>query len=156
MGWTQLNFGKYKGKTLPQIVFADPDWFFWAWEDGVFANRSLYMSEAQKIHRRATNIRVPQRGPEKLVVEYTIHPSSGALAKAEIVPESRPPHMGASPTHCRDVIDLSVPRQIATYDKTGGKLLVKLIKEHILGGSKKRLTKKICEEFFDNIANFWV
>jgi len=30
MAWSTLPFGKHKGKTLPQIVFADPDWFFWA------------------------------------------------------------------------------------------------------------------------------
>jgi uncharacterized protein (DUF3820 family) len=29
MGWTAVPFGKYKGKTLPEIVFRDIDWFFW-------------------------------------------------------------------------------------------------------------------------------
>jgi hypothetical protein len=36
MAWSTLNFGKHAGKTLPQIVFADPDWFFWAIETNVF------------------------------------------------------------------------------------------------------------------------
>jgi uncharacterized protein (DUF3820 family) len=28
MTWTPMKFGKYQGKTLPEIIFADPDWFF--------------------------------------------------------------------------------------------------------------------------------
>jgi hypothetical protein len=28
--WLQLRFGKHEGKTLPQIVLSDPDYFFWA------------------------------------------------------------------------------------------------------------------------------
>jgi hypothetical protein len=29
--WGEVNFGKWrdKGKTLPQVLVADPDWFFW-------------------------------------------------------------------------------------------------------------------------------
>ena len=30
MIWTTLNFSRHVGKTLPQILFSDPDWFFWA------------------------------------------------------------------------------------------------------------------------------
>jgi hypothetical protein len=29
MIWTTVPFGKHQGKTLPQIVIDDPDWFFW-------------------------------------------------------------------------------------------------------------------------------
>ncbi len=155
MGWTPLNFGKYKGKTLPQIVLADPDWFFWAWEERVFVDKGL-MSEAQKIYRRATNIRIPQSGREKLIVEYIIHPSVEKFVTAEIIPESRPEHERVILSLRKEVFDLSVPRQIAPYDKIGGKLLVELIKRYVFGDSKKRMTKKICEEFFDDDANFWV
>ena len=28
--WTQLTNTKHKGKTLPQVIFNDPDYFFWA------------------------------------------------------------------------------------------------------------------------------
>jgi len=30
MTWTELPFGKYVGMTLPQVLFTDPGWFFWA------------------------------------------------------------------------------------------------------------------------------
>ena len=46
MAWTELNFGKHAGKSLPQILFADPDWFFWAVDNNVFANRPALSQEA--------------------------------------------------------------------------------------------------------------
>ena len=30
MSWSTVPFGKYKGKTLPEIIVCDLDWFFWA------------------------------------------------------------------------------------------------------------------------------
>jgi hypothetical protein len=27
--WSKLYFGKHVGKSLPQILFYDPDYFFW-------------------------------------------------------------------------------------------------------------------------------
>jgi hypothetical protein len=29
MRWSVMPFGKYKGKTFPEIIVRDPDWFFW-------------------------------------------------------------------------------------------------------------------------------
>ena len=29
MRWSTVPFGKYKGKTFPEIIVRDPDWFFW-------------------------------------------------------------------------------------------------------------------------------
>ena len=29
MHWSAVPFGKYKGKTFPEIIVRDPDWFFW-------------------------------------------------------------------------------------------------------------------------------
>jgi hypothetical protein len=28
--FSELPFGKYTGLTLPQVLFMDPGWFFWA------------------------------------------------------------------------------------------------------------------------------
>ena len=35
MNWTTINFGKHQGKTLPQVILDDADWFFWAYENKV-------------------------------------------------------------------------------------------------------------------------
>jgi hypothetical protein len=40
MIWPQLHFGHFKGRTLPQVVFIDSDYFFWAHEDGALSGRA--------------------------------------------------------------------------------------------------------------------
>jgi hypothetical protein len=34
--WIDLWFEKHKGKTLPQVMFTDPGWFFWARDEEIF------------------------------------------------------------------------------------------------------------------------
>jgi len=155
MDWKVVNFGKYKGKgkTLPQIVFDDPDWFFWACENNVFKNDGKLKGEADEMFKKATRIKIPQSGEQRLISEYFIHPPTGKFATMHLVPESQPPHTGSSPAFRRQVIDLSIPRQIAPYDKLGAGNLVSQVKG-ILFGQKGRLTKRNCEEFFDNDDNF--
>ncbi len=33
--WTRLRFGKHKGKTLLQVIFTDPSYFFWFFDEWV-------------------------------------------------------------------------------------------------------------------------
>ncbi len=61
----QLEFGEHKGKSLPQVIFSDPDWFFWAYETRIF--KGAQEDEAREIYRKATSIKIPQKGPESLV-----------------------------------------------------------------------------------------
>jgi hypothetical protein len=65
MKWTEVPFGKHEGKTLPQILVSDPDWFFWMRPK--FYGR--LGDEARDLARKATAIKIP--GPNgKKVVEY--------------------------------------------------------------------------------------
>lgn len=154
MSWTNINFGKYKGKTLPQIIFADPDWFFWACEKDVFRDRPSLAHEAQDIYRKARRIRIPQSGGETLVAEYYLDPSNKLLADVRIVSESRREHTGSSPTQRLSVIDLAFTRQQKEHDKQGGKILISRLKQIVFGNQRYRLTKEKCEEFFSDNSNF--
>ena len=60
MAWTKLWFSKHKGKTLPQVMFSDPDWFFWAFENGVFGEKGRLEAEAKDVYRKAQSIKIPQ------------------------------------------------------------------------------------------------
>jgi hypothetical protein len=58
MHWSVVPFGKYQGKSFPEIIIRDPDWFFWALP-------KLYgklAEEAQELARRARSIKIPRRG----------------------------------------------------------------------------------------------
>ena len=71
----------------------------------------------------------------------------------QLVPSDRPPHEGLSATWRGHAIDLEAARQIKGYDKTGGAILVKSVKAIIYPGAK-RITRAMCEGFFDDDANF--
>jgi hypothetical protein len=157
MPWTSISFGEHQGKTLPQIIFKDPDWFFYLYNRGAFDNKSAEeKEEADQVYRKAKNISVPQiYEEERSIVEYICHPSTGKIGTLRIVPESRPPHEGSSPIFRRDKIDLEIPREIAGgKDKQGNKNMIKALKHYLLGNERIHLTKKRCEEFFENNDNF--
>jgi hypothetical protein len=155
MSWTELNFGKHAGKSLPQVLFADPDWFFWAVDNNVFAKRPAISREAEILNTRARNIKIPAAEAGTMTVEYVVHRPTGKFSHFDLVPREREePHDGSSPTFRSNVIDMSVPRQIAQYDKLGCRSLISSLKFHVFGSKSARITKERAEAFFSNKANF--
>ncbi len=152
--WTKLGFGKYKGKTLPRIVFMDPDYFFWAHEEKMFTGPIA--PEANRIAFRATRIRIPQRTRGRLVAVYRLHRPTGTFGGLELIPESQAcddDEPSFRPLR-NDVIDLSVPHQIKRYDKSGEALLIRNVKFYLFGSGRARLTSAKCEGFFEDDRNF--
>lgn len=156
MPWTPLTFGKHEGKTLPQILFTDPDWFFWACEAGAFQNHGLELqAEAERIHAKATSIRIPQTGPDRLHVEYLLSENTSACIGLRIVGENyRDPAPDPLSTERADHIDLSYPRQLRGYDKGRYKVFISSFKHHYFGNASATMTRQRCEAFFDDGSNF--
>ncbi len=150
MAWSIVNFGKYrgKGKSLPQIVFSDPDWFFWAVEEGVFSNKGALASEARLINLRARHIKISLTHGSNMRAEYIVHRPTMKFSHMELVPADRPHHEGSSPTFRKDIIDLSFPRQIAAYDKLGCAHMLSSAKIYLFGNKGARMTKKGLRGFF--------
>jgi hypothetical protein len=145
MPWSTLLFGKYAGHTLPEIILADPDWFFWALPKlyGKLAN------EAQYLARKARSIKIPKRYGKKLEVEYRYDCDQRfcgfAIVKANRARSrwtTRLPHL-----------DLALPLRRKKYDKRTGRIVVRDFRRNFFG-EHKRLTKERCERFFSNDANF--
>jgi hypothetical protein len=90
----------------------------------------------------------------KLIAEYLVHSPSGKFGDMQVVPATQPLHEASSRAFRKDVIDLSVPRNIAPYDKLGCWTLVSSAKYVLFGSASSRMTKERCEMFFDNPANF--
>ena len=136
-------------------MFKDPDWFFWAVEEGVFENKSnSILEQAEDLYKKATHIKIPNNPNGNLAVEYTIHPPTGKFSSFEIVPGSRPLHKGSSPAFRSKTIDMSAPRRIAKFDKLGCRNLLTSLKYYIFGDGSFKMTKKRCEEFFNEPNNF--
>jgi hypothetical protein len=152
MIWSPLKFGKYAGKSLPLIVFTAPDWFFWAWENDVFDKHGP-KEEATTVNERAKSIRIPSEDGVERDAVYVLDPATGKVAGVEFLPKGQPHRGGGFGTIRDEVIDLSVPRTVAHYDKTGGKLVTRAVKSVLFPGVG-RVTQQRLEAFFDDDSNF--
>jgi hypothetical protein len=148
MNWTVLNFGKHRGKSLPQIIFDDADWFFYGYESGYFKNGLAI--EAQEIYRRARSIRVPQRNGHRMLVKYTIHKPNGTFGMMSLIPDVP----GLGHLKVSSVIDFYVPRSCVKNDKTGYKHFVSGLKAIYFGDVSHRMNRKAREDFFNDNDNF--
>ena len=154
MSWIELEFGKHRGRTLPQVIFRDADGFFWMHTTGFFQNSHVHGREADEIYRKSRLVKVPQRGDEQLVAEYIVDPRRHNFRGLDLVPISRPPHQGYSQTFRLPVIDMAKVWEIAKYDKSGYQRLISDLKLYLFGSRRVRMTKQRCEAFFDDDANF--
>ena len=144
MSWNAVPFGKYKGKTLPEIIVCDLDWFFWVLP-------KLYgkiAEEAQELARRAQAIKIPQRGGKRLEVEYQFDMDRRFCGFGFVDPSAPYSRCSARLRY----LDLRWPLR-KRYDKRAGRLMIRDFRTHYFG-PRRRLTKERCEEFFSNDANF--
>ena len=150
MNWSAINFGKVKGKILPQVIFSDPDWFYWAVRKKIFKWKCA--DEARIIYKKSRSIKIPNSSNGALEAEYCTY--EGKFVRLDIVPTSQKVHHGGCHCFQLDVIDMKKVREICLYDKTGGRLLISKIKWIFFGDRKFRMTKNRCVEFFENDSNF--
>jgi hypothetical protein len=140
--WTTLRFGKHAGKSLPQVVLSDPDWFFWAIKEDIFWGPLA--NEARELAHKACHIKIPKPDPRRWRVAYLIE-ADGLFRGFEIVPMD-----GTDTCSHGSYLDLSFPRRLRSYDKLGYKLMLK----HFRSYFGWRLTRANCEAFFNADGNF--
>ena len=148
--WTPLRFGKYEGKTLPQIVLTDPNYFFWGFDRRIF--RDPQDSEASTIAQRARQIKPPKTHPEDSLVEYYFSPNFRFLDFSIIDPTSA--ISASSNSEISTSLDLSLPRELKIkHDRfIGYDLMLEKLRHYYFGGSSPTKTK--CEDFFYRSQNF--
>lgn len=151
--WSEVSIGKWrnKSKTLPQILVADPDWFFWAIEENIFQTNHYLKKEAQTLNLRARSIIVPEKYAPKDTISYKLMPD-GKFAGIELIPSTQPRHIGSSTEIRTKNLDLSKPRSIKKYDKLGSKLIMKSFKYYWF--ENKSFSRNKVESFFSNYENF--
>ena len=146
MFWSTVPFGKYAGKTLPEILVLDPDWFFWV------APR-LYgklADEAQDLARKARAIKIPKSNPGKWEVEYRYEFGDRFCGFGFVEASSA---QYSRWTTRLPYLDLAWPLRRKKYDKRAGRIMIRDFRRHFFG-EHKRLTKARCEEFFNDDHNF--
>lgn len=150
MSWSVLGFGKHEGKTLPQVLFTDPDWFYWAYENDVLKGKITHI-EIQSVYEKSRNIKITQKDHH---AEFVFDGIRGVFTDLKLVPFDRPRHVGTSKTQRLNKIDIALIRYAKEYDKLGYNLLIPILKEMLFGKSNARISKNRAEEFFNNPDNF--
>ena len=152
MAFTDLTFGKHKGKNLAKILWTDPDWFFWMYANRKFSGGIL--RQAQYLYPRARSIKIPKPIPSDWKVEYIVDSYDGKFSHMSIVEKDRSPHSGSSIAYYQPVIDMNFPRSMKNYDKGGYKVMIRNLKSLFFGNLSYRVTKQRAEQFFANSNNF--
>jgi hypothetical protein len=146
MSWSTIRFGKYEGKTLPEIILIDLDWFYWALP-------KLYgkvEADAQDLARKVRAIKIPGPNRKKLEVEYRYERDDRFRGFTFVKASSSAYHSRWSTRLPHLDLSLCLRRK---YDKRGGRILLRDFRIHYFG-EHKRLTKKRCEKFFSDQKNF--
>lgn len=109
-----------------------------------------------ELHLEATLIQSPQNAnDEEKVAYYILHGTvSKTFGQIALIPKLPPELSYPRDIIVHDVIDMSVPRRLAKYDKSGYKIFLAQMKTILFGDPGIRMTKQRCEEFFDNDDNF--
>ena len=148
MSWTILRFGQHIGETLPQVLLSNPDWFFWAMRNIEFYGQ--LEEETADLDYKARRIKICRRHPQNWQIEYRYENNRRFLG-FWIVEASDSPYIGKGRVRS-DWLDFSCIRRGRTYDKAGGRNLIRDVKKHYFGG--RSLTKRRCERFFEDERNF--
>jgi hypothetical protein len=108
--WSVVNFGKHHGKTLPQIVLQDPDWFFCAFQKRLFGTTGQLASEAMEIFVKARNIKIPKTDSEDWCIDYLWDPYL-EFSQIRLIERTRADRWSEIAFR-KDCIDLSAARYI--------------------------------------------
>jgi len=153
MEFSIIDFGIYNNKqlTLAQIIFIDPDWFFYNLNSSGFKNKKRIREEALFLAKRAKNIRIPKDNPNKWRVEYRMRDGEfQSLAIVEVNQLRKPSHIALYDTM---KIDMEFPQKQkqknTRWSKSFGKKTCR-----VLFGKNTIVTNQLCSTFFNNADNF--
>ena len=149
MPWSKL-LAIHHNRTLPEVMFKDPDWFFF-----LYFNKKFYrdlLDEVEDVYLKACHIRIPGNEGGDLVAEYVF--SRGEFIELRIVPRERPVEATGTQTIRKNAIDMSVLYSQRGYDKRGYRVFMRDMKEILFGNASARMSKERCEKFFNNSQNF--
>jgi len=151
--WKKVNFGKYSGKTLHEIFFRDPDWFYWAHLERI--SRGNLADEADEVARKSRRVRlpIPKKNMKNWRAFFFFDPE-GRFSHFKIVPAEQAVLTGLSRTVVSRFLDMSLIWNINTYYKLDYALFLKQFKVRGLGDGSIKVTAKRCKRFLETEKKF--
>jgi len=152
MNYTEINFGKYRGKILPEVILEDADYFFFAYEKYYF--EGTLAQEAHELYRRARSIWVPSINGKKMLVEYLFCYNPKFKKKEFSMMKLIPDGFDPMPQKVLPWIDFYVPRSRSNFDKNGYKNFVRGFKSIVFRNPSHQMYRCDCDSFFYDKFNF--
>lgn len=144
----------WKGKTFPQIIFNDPDWFFYCYHRGDFNNNPSQKSQADFVYNRARNIKIPNNEHANLKAEYVFLKKNAKFIRLDIITNETTQVDESTLVICIKHIDMLVIMQSLRFNKVENSLKLKQIKYILFFSNNYSMTKNRSEKFFSNPDNF--
>lgn len=167
MNWSKINFGTNKkvlNKTLPQIMFIEPDWFYTQYEYKDSFLRKKFAKEAEMIYKRSRTLK-PLNGHYIKYFLFCDGTSDGFSPISIQEAETKFKECIETGNYCQDIgmfdsqqfmimkrLDMRYPKFLQNYDKKSYKIFLNEIKEYL--SLSKRITEEKAIEFFENDDNF--
>jgi hypothetical protein len=146
--WIKLTFSKHIGRSLPWVIFHDPDWFFWACDKHIFKTTALQL-EAKELYQKCCSIEIPDNKNNEYVIEYTYSLHGGSFRVMEKVPRTQEQH---SRSTRRSVISFGMAKDY--YDKQAYRLFIHCVKFILYSDESYKMTEQRCADFFNDNSNF--
>jgi hypothetical protein len=149
--WSELKFGKYRSRNLPEIATSDPDWYYQRFRRNLFP--PPLDEQADLIGYQLGNIKPPRPDSDNWRFEYICSNNSDnklldvELLRADDVVRPTPVNR-----QILGVFSFLWPRLWIGYDKSCSELLVAGFQQYYFGESG--ISKARCEGFFSNPDNF--
>jgi hypothetical protein len=129
-----VRFGRYSGRTLPEIIVLDLDWFFWMLPK--FYGK--LGTEARDLARKARAIKIPKRHRREFEVEYRYEFDKGSELGRRFCGFT---FVKATACHSRwttrlPYLDLSWPLRGKKYNKRASRILIRDFRINYFGKRK--------------------
>jgi len=148
--WAQIDRGQYESLTIPELVFRDPGYFYWALSVSLFKGQLLL--EAKVVECRLRHIKVPSSAPANSV--FVIQLRDGIFRDFTIRAKSLVKVKSRSELRIASHLDLSiVSLPNFNTDRARGKMLER-VKQHFFEKEAHKLGRKDFQEFVGNPDNF--
>lgn len=150
MAYAALGFGKYGYFSLPQVIFTDPDYFFWAIDNQAFSGSQ--MQEAKALLKRIRRIRIPGDHAQGWCADH-VHQKNKLIGLYIVLKDQSCTYPSCEVTRL-PYIDLGFVHEHMPRDRQGNTVLVstylRLRGADVMGVP----TRAFCYGFFDDPGNF--
>jgi hypothetical protein len=154
MQWTTFKHQPYgPPMTLPLLVLSRPGTFFHEYEYCWFDWEPI-STEAHEIAHKSKYIKLFDQNNKRQRVEYFISTKNRSDGAIQVTPRNEFLFKNRKDIICKDYLDLSMSTELANDNYWDSKIMKQAIKEYIFHDQDIKLTREICDEFFDDEDNF--